>query len=101
MQLPDFVLPLLLLVPKHPLHQLAGFVPEVVVAHVHPHLAKVNVHNMGADGVKKVTVVGDYNEGAGEFQQKILQPGDGADIQVVGGLVQQDDVRVAEEGLGQ
>jgi hypothetical protein len=32
---------------------------------------------------------------------RILQPADGVDVQVVGRLVQQQDVRVGEQGLGQ
>ena len=43
----------------------------------------------------------DGDDHAGEVQQEILQPVDGLDVQVVGGLVQHDDVRVAEQGLGQ
>ena len=33
------------------------------------------------------------------FHQKILQPGDGFDVQMVGRLVEQDDARIAEQRL--
>ncbi len=36
-----------------------------------------------------------------EINQEVLQPVNGVQIQVVGGLVQQKDIRVAEQGLGQ
>ncbi len=43
----------------------------------------------------------DGNDHAGEVQQEVLQPVDGLDVQVVGRLVQHDNVGVAEEGLSQ
>ena len=46
-----------------------------------------------------MTVVGNGDDHAGEVQQEVLQPVDGLDIQVVGRLVQHDDVRVAKKGL--
>ena len=45
--------------------------------------------------------MGDHDHRAHKVQQKVLQPVDGVDVQAVGGLVQEDDVRAAEEGLGQ
>ena len=42
-----------------------------------------------------------HDHGALKVQQEVLQPVDGVDVQVVGGLVQQQDVRIAEQGLGQ
>ena len=36
-----------------------------------------------------------------KVDEELLQPGDGVQIQVVGRLVQKQDVRVAEQGLGQ
>ena len=45
--------------------------------------------------------MGDGDDHAGEVQQEILQPVDGLDVQVVGGLVQHDDVGIAEQRLGQ
>ena len=44
---------------------------------------------------------GHHDDGAGEVQQEVLQPVDGVDVQVVGGLVHHQDVRVAEQGLSQ
>ena len=62
----------LVLVFQQGLHQLAGLVPEVVIAHVHLDFAVINVHNVGADRVEEVAVVGDHNHGAGEVQEEIL-----------------------------
>ena len=100
LQFLDFFLVLLVLVPDHSLDHLAGFIPEVVVAHVHLDLAVVDIHGVGADGIQEVPVVGDGDDHAGEVQQEILQPVDGLDIQVVGGLVQHDNIRVSEKRLG-
>ena len=55
---------------------------------------------MGAHGIQEMPVVADGDDHAGEVQQEVLQPVDGLDIQVVGGLVQHDDVGVAEQRLG-
>ena len=38
---------------------------------------------------------------AGEVQKEILQPVDGFDVQIVGRLVQHDDVGIAEQCLSQ
>ena len=56
---------------------------------------------MGADVVEKMAVMGDDDDGADIVHQEILQPGDGGDIQMVGGFVEQDDVGLAEQGPGQ
>ncbi len=56
---------------------------------------------MGAHGIEEVPIVGHHNDGALKLQQEVLQPVYRGDIQVVGGLVQQDNVRVAKKGLGQ
>ena len=42
----------------------------------------------------------DDDQRPGKIHQEILQPGDGPVVQVVGGLVQQQDVRISEQGLG-
>ena len=83
------------------LDHLTGFVPEFVVADVHPDGSIVDVHDVRTDVVEEVTVVGDHQHGAGIVHQEILQPGDRVEIQTVGRLVEKDDVRIAEQGLSQ
>lgn len=48
-----------------------------------------------------MTVVRDDDHGALALVQYLLQPANGVDVQVVGRFVQQQDIRVGEEGLGQ
>ena len=79
---------------------LAGLVPERVVPGVERHLAEVDVGDVGADLVQEVPVVGDDHHGVREVEQELLQPEDRIDVQVVRGLVQEEDVRIAEERLG-
>ena len=81
--------------------QLAGLIPEVVVADIDVDLAEVDIGDMGADLVQEVAVVGDDDDGVLEAEEEILQPGDGLQIEMVGRLVQQEHVRVAEKGLGE
>src|SRR5690554_8148267 len=45
--------------------------------------------------------MGNEQHCAVEFQQCFFQPGDGPDIQVVGRLVQQQQVRLGDQRLGQ
>ena len=100
-QLCNLLLRLLVLLLDHPLHHLAGLVPELIVAHVHLDFGVVDVHNVGADIVQKMPVMGHHQHRAEVFRQKILQPADGFNVQMVRGLVQQNNVRIAEQGLSQ
>ncbi len=68
----DLLLILLVLVFQQGLHQLAGPVPELIVAHIHLDAVVVHVHDAGAHGVQEVPVVGHHNHGAGEVQEEIL-----------------------------
>ena len=101
LQLLDLILLAAVLVPDEPLHQLAGLIPEIVVAHVHFDPAVVHIHDAGADGVQEVAVVAHHQHQALVVHEEILQPLDGREVQVVGGLVQEDDVWLSKEGLGQ
>ena len=56
---------------------------------------------MGADVVEKVPVVRDGNDGAVVAVEKVLEPVDRFEVEVVGGLVEEERFRVAEEGLGE
>ena len=51
---------------------------------------------MGADIVEEVTVMGYNDDRTFIFCQKILQPADGMNIQMVGRLVQQHNIRLAK-----
>ena len=46
-------------------------------------------------------VVGDDDDGAAIVGQKVLQPGDGVDVQMIGGLVEHEDVGAGHQRLGQ
>ena len=81
--------------------QLAGFVPEVVVTGIELNLAVIDVGDMGADLIQEITVMGYYDDGVREVNQELLQPCDSVQIQVVGRLVQKQDIRVAEQCLRQ
>ena len=56
---------------------------------------------MSADLIQEITVVGDRDHCVVEIDQKFLQPCDGIQIQMVGRLVQEQDIGIAEERLGQ
>ena len=69
--------------------KLARLVPEVVVARVNPDLAEIDIRDVGADLVQEVAVMGDDDDRVPEPAEEILQPGDGAEVQVVRRLVEQ------------
>ena len=56
---------------------------------------------MGADLVQEMAVMGDDDHGILEPFEKAFQPGDRTGVQVVGRLVQKQDVGITEESLGQ
>ncbi len=80
--------------------QLAGFVPEGVVARVELCLGAVDVHDMGTDGIEEVAVVGDDDDGVFEVGQEVFEPKDGLYVKVVGRFVQEQDVGITKECLG-
>ena len=83
------------------MHELAGFVPEVVVADIHLDLAVVDVDDVRADGIEEVPVVADDDDKAGVLviEDKVLEPVDGLYIKVVGRLVEHDDVGLSKQRL--
>ena len=81
--------------------QLAGLVPEVIVAGVELDSSEVHITDIGADLIEEMAVMGYHDYGIFKTSQKILQPVDGFHIQMVGRLVQQQDIRVAKERLRQ
>ena len=61
--------------------------------------AAVELRDAGGDRVEKAPVVRDADHGAGETLQQRLEPRDGAEVEMVGRLVEQQDVRVGRQRL--
>ena len=59
----------------------------------------VDVGGVGGDAVEEVAVVRDGDEGAVVAVEEVLEPVDGVEIEVVGGLVEEQRFGLAEEGL--
>ena len=57
--------------------------------------------DVGGHAVEEPAVVGDDHGAAGELQQGVLQAGEGLGVQVVGRLVQEDEVAALLEGQRQ
>ena len=85
------------------LRQLLFFLNQVgrKVAGVTHQLATVQLNNAGGHVVQKGAVVGDGDDGAFEVHQQAFQPFDAVQVQVVGGLVQQQHLGLGDQGLGQ
>ncbi|MCY1530834.1 hypothetical protein D9M68_660400 [compost metagenome] len=73
----------------------------VVVAGVDADLAVVHVGHVRAHLVQEVAVVADDDHRALVAVEHVFQPTNGVDVQVVGGFVQQQDVRIREQRLRQ
>ena len=82
-------------------NQLAGLYPEIVISCEQLDFPIVNISYLGADLIQEITVMGYHDNCVLKVNQKLLQPRNGIQVQVVGRLIQKQDVRVAEQGLGQ
>jgi len=80
--------------------QLAGFIPEIVVAGIQLNLAIVNIRDMGADLIQEITVMGYHDNRVVKIDEEFFQPGDGIQIQMVGRLIQEQYVGIAEQRFG-
>ena len=64
-------------------------------------MAQEDLDSPGGDIVQELAVMGDQQQRAAEGFQVILKPFDGLDVQMVRGLVEQKDIRMGKENLGQ
>ncbi len=79
----------------------AGLFERAVVAGVELQLSGLDVHRVGGGLVEKIAVVRDQHQGAGEPIQKPFQPQQGVEVQVVGGLIEEQQVRWLHQRAGQ
>ena len=57
--------------------------------------------DMGGDTVQKLSIVADDHRAAAEIKKGFFQGPQGVDVQVVGGLIQQEHIGLLLEDLGQ
>ena len=62
-------------------------------------MSAVQLDDLGHDAVQKIPVVGNDDNRPGVVHQIGFQPRDGFHVQVVGRLVQKDDIRFGEQEL--
>ena len=74
--------------------------PAGVVALVGVARAAVELEDPPGDVVEEVAVVGDGHDGARVLVEEALEPGDALGVEVVGGLVEEQDVRLARGAGG-
>ena len=72
-----------------------------VVAQIGAGDAPLRFHDLVADPIQEGPVVADHHQRAGLADQVPLQPLDGFNIQVVGGFVQQQQIRLLQQHLAQ
>jgi len=61
----------------------------------------IDVGNVVDHGVEKVPIVRNQQQGAGVILEEIFQPKNGVEIQVVGRLIEQQQIRRTHQGLRQ
>ena len=85
------------------LRQLLVFLDHVgaEIARVGAQLPAVEFNDAGGDPVQEGTVVGDGDHTALEVDQQLFQPLDGVEVEVVGGLIEQQYVGLGHQRLGQ
>ena len=81
--------------------QLAQLAELLVVARVLDHLAVFELVDLAHHAVQQPAVVADEHHGALVVGQELFEPNAAGDVQVVGGLVQQQDVRLGQQQLAQ
>jgi len=71
------------------------------VAAVSPELEAVEVEDIGNDVVEEARVARDSGGSAsGQTSKVVLQPGDIDDVEMVSGLIEQEDVGLEQHGVG-
>src|SRR5262249_6502894 len=78
-----------------------GLVNLVVALAPHGLAVALEGQDVGGDAVEEPAVVADDDGTAAEVQQRLLQGPQGVHVEVVGGLVEQQQVAAAAEQLGQ
>ena len=68
---------------------------------MHHDAAVFEGHDLVADAVEEVAVVGDADDGAFEDGEGFFQHAEGGEVEVVGGLVENDEVAAVLEDLGE
>ena len=81
--------------------QLTGLIPEVVVTGIQLDLTVVYVCDLGAYFIQEIAVMGNHDHCIFKVDQELFQPVDGVHIQMVGRLVQKQNVRIAKQSLCQ
>jgi hypothetical protein len=78
-----------------------GFVVLVVALEPHHLAVALEGEDVGGDAVEEPAVVADHHGAAGEVEQRLFQRAQRVDVEVVGRLVEQQQVAAALEQLGQ
>jgi hypothetical protein len=78
----------------------AGLLVEVVVAAVGAHLASIDLDDLGDHAVLHVAIVAGHEDRAGIGAQEGLEPEDRLEVEVVGRLVEEQDLGPGQEDAG-
>jgi len=60
-----------------------------------------DLENAIGDGIDEVAVVGDEQQRTAPRSEVVLEPGDGVDVEVVGWLIEDQHIRVAQQEAGE
>ena len=78
-----------------------GLEKRAVVSAIGQHRFVVDIQNDGGDVVEEPMIVRDYDQESSKIPHKDLEPANGYDVEVVGGLIEQQDIGSAGQNLSQ
>ena len=78
---------------------MADFVPEIIVAHIEFDLAKIYIGDMRTNVVQKWRSWENDDNGVVKTRQKIFEPGNRFQIELVGRLIEEQNIRLPKQRL--
>ena len=76
-------------------------IPERIVTGKDLDLLTIHISHVGTYGIEEVAVVTHNEYDVFVVGEEILQPADGFYVEAVGWLIEQQNIRIPEQGLGQ
>ena len=71
---------------------------ELVVARIAAQATTIELHDASGDAAQETAIVGDEQKRRGKSRQELFQPDDRVDVQMVGRLVEQQEIGFSDQG---
>ena len=74
---------------------------EIEVARVRREVAAIDLDDLRHEAIEKLAIVGGHHERALEVAQEVLEPEDRLDVEMVGGLIEEEHIGLHQKDAGQ